>query len=332
MNSSDEKMSYAVKTEVSSETNEILSNQVGNTFKIDVSNIKVEQSEDCMEVDVSKPNLKQSVYGKVGNTEVEDIKTVLEECIEEDIKISNKSFDDKKNITRFKRKRRVKPPKDEEEEVEDNKAIVEQFVQEDRNIWDRDTFVELERKKNVKIEDDVEAELPDEPSECDINDNENSRQNETNLKNSMNGLEISETPGEASEDQVESNNLQVNELKCNICDYFAYRKVNLTNHTHKFHMKKKNVSIKDYNCSQCSYTTNQKFRFDRHVNTVHLEIKEHKCNQCDFATNYKYHLKIHVNSVHLRMKNHRCGQCDYGTNRKITNVVNVIMENTKKKP
>ncbi|KAL3275897.1 hypothetical protein HHI36_020634 [Cryptolaemus montrouzieri] len=264
MNSSDEKMSSAVKTEVSSETNEIPSNQVGNTFKIDVSNIKVEQSEDCMEVDVSKPNLKQSVYGKVGNTEVEDIETVLEECIEEDRKISNKSFDDKKNITRFKRKMRLKPPKDEEEEVEDNKAIVEQFVQEDRNIWDRDTFVELERKKEVKIEDDGEAELSDEPNETIVGDDENSRQNESNLKDSRNGLDISKSPGEASKDQVEGNNLLVNELKCNICDYFARRKVNLTNHMNKFHMKKKNASIKDYNCSHCAYTTNREYRFNEH--------------------------------------------------------------------
>lgn len=91
--------------------------------------------------------------------------------------------------------------------------------------------------------------------------------------------------------------------KCIICNYAAPNEEMLISHEKTEHNK-----TKFFRCEKCSYVTNIKARFSKHVKYHSMPMI--KCMMCDFRTPYKWNLDRH-------MKNHggtgafKCSVCNF---------------------
>lgn len=92
-------------------------------------------------------------------------------------------------------------------------------------------------------------------------------------------------------------------LKCTVCDYSTYWRIQLADHERDVHNK-----TKFFRCEKCSYVTHIKARFSKHVKYHSMPMI--KCVMCDFRTPYKWNLDRH-------MKNHggaglyKCSACNF---------------------
>ena len=84
---------------------------------------------------------------------------------------------------------------------------------------------------------------------------------------------------------------------CKICDYEATGKGHLSRHVKNVHQKSENV-----NCTECNKSI-QRGGLTQHMKIFHTgEQTQFKCNICTFETIYKYNLYMHVRSVHQKVK------------------------------
>ncbi|XP_017036103.1 transcriptional repressor CTCF [Drosophila kikkawai] len=102
----------------------------------------------------------------------------------------------------------------------------------------------------------------------------------------------------------------------------------------------KQAGVKQYSCSQCSYTSNKKFLITRHCRThdvepafkcsicersfrsnvglvnhtnTHLGKKPHKCKYCENAFTTSGELIRHTRYKHTKEKPHKCTECSYAS-------------------
>ncbi|XP_020817125.1 transcriptional repressor CTCF [Drosophila serrata] len=102
----------------------------------------------------------------------------------------------------------------------------------------------------------------------------------------------------------------------------------------------KKAGVKQYSCSQCSYTSNKKFLITRHCRThdvepafkcsicersfrsnvglvnhtnTHLGKKPHKCKFCENAFTTSGELIRHTRYKHTKEKPHKCSECSYAS-------------------
>ncbi|KAL3276116.1 hypothetical protein HHI36_020836 [Cryptolaemus montrouzieri] len=239
------------------EANEILTEQLENSFKIDFTKVKTEETEDC--------DSNKSIYEEVDSTE-------------------------------------------------DSKIFLEGFIEEDRKIWDRDSFANFEVSRTVKTDNDEhEAKLLEQSD--DLID-EKCQKDETNLEDSVKPEKIEEDVStnqtEIYEDKKSTSHVEIKDFssikkhKCHICDYRSSRKSIIKQHVDSVHL-----NLKNYQCSHCDFRTSRKGSLLFHMNGVHLGLKNHKCSQCDYQTAEKGNLTKHIKRVHLGIKNYKCNQCDY---------------------
>lgn len=115
----------------------------------------------------------------------------------------------------------------------------------------------------------------------------------------------------------------INSYKCDLCQYSATHKINLSVHIKNVHLKEKL-----YPCNICDYKAALKITLSRHVEHVHAarriictdcnkSIKQtnlakhrkvfhsgiqpqHKCNICTFQTIYKSNLMQHIVKIHQK--------------------------------
>ncbi|XP_063967320.1 zinc finger protein 808-like [Lytechinus pictus] len=129
-------------------------------------------------------------------------------------------------------------------------------------------------------------------------------------------LQVEEKAGatEDAEDSSGSRASNVQEYTCNHCDFTTNKKHLWLSHE-ILHVVPDNKHL--YYCSQCSYSTRQRFNLKTHVKS-HFDIKEmdpselFKCTQCDYVSMYKYDLQTH-SKKHDPDKRHKCFYCDFSS-------------------
>ncbi|KAL3271195.1 hypothetical protein HHI36_021691 [Cryptolaemus montrouzieri] len=223
----------------------------------------------------------------------------------------------------------------------DDKSFINQFIDADRKIWERNNFIEsydLSNSKqthnldkfhlpkiepgqteeccSVKRESDEERKILDQEVfmkyECGEDtqaDKDGNRETTPHIE-----IELFEEDSESIEHEI------IDGKKCHegsISDFlkaeniekddFTQRDIFEAQHTSSHIVSRKNNSnhcgySSNHNCNYCDYQTTQKQILKRHVNSVHLGIKNFKCDECDFKTSKKYGLTRHVNGVHLGIK------------------------------
>jgi len=94
------------------------------------------------------------------------------------------------------------------------------------------------------------------------------------------------------------------------CSFKAHKKYELTSHMKQLHKD----FVKEFSCSECSYTSTSKGNLTKHVTEVHAKEKQYMCTYCGAQTSRKYHLSRHIKAVHQGEKFFCCQQCSYKTN------------------
>ena len=78
---------------------------------------------------------------------------------------------------------------------------------------------------------------------------------------------------------------------------------------------------KQFKCTYCGKSSNDKKGLQRHVNAVHLKIKPHECDQCEKSFAHKADLKRHQAcrhdvKIHQEIKAHKCQRCNKSFSKK----------------
>ncbi|XP_060535856.1 transcriptional repressor CTCF-like [Cylas formicarius] len=102
-------------------------------------------------------------------------------------------------------------------------------------------------------------------------------------------------------------------FKCNQCDFSVFSKTCFINHM----MRHGNLDeVEDLKCNVCNYTTKFESLLKAHMKKTHLSQRV-QCEYCAFQTNNKNILKLHLISKHDRKDGpcYKCKHCDYQTHR-----------------
>ena len=113
---------------------------------------------------------------------------------------------------------------------------------------------------------------------------------------------------------VDRNHRQRTEVfPCNICDYKANLKINLSKHVeHNHSIKSQNLTkIKCVSCDYVGIKSNMKAHENVHAN------EKHKCDKCNYEGKSKIHLKTHVQKMHTeREMQYKCNICEFKSKEK----------------
>ena len=103
---------------------------------------------------------------------------------------------------------------------------------------------------------------------------------------------------------------------CNQCNYVAKRKYRLNHHYKATHLRERinKIKVLQLNCDKCEYVAGKKSDLNRHQKASHPEKKVHLCHGCSFTTVDKRTLKEHIESIHDGVR-YPCDECEYQATR-----------------
>ena len=103
-------------------------------------------------------------------------------------------------------------------------------------------------------------------------------------------------------------------LECELCNFVTFQNSKLASHIKTAHLR---LQLQQYKCEDCDFRANQKNYLLRHKKAVHDNIKDHKCKECPYASSLPYSLKKHMKRVHEKEspveKQEDKGEDDAGT-------------------
>ncbi|KAB7500836.1 RE1-silencing transcription factor [Armadillidium nasatum] len=91
---------------------------------------------------------------------------------------------------------------------------------------------------------------------------------------------------------------------CDQCSFSTFSTKVLAKHEIKFHLKRK-----FFKCTRCSYATQVKARYTKHMKYHQLPII--KCDWCDFRTPYRWNLDRHNKNHTEEIGEHKCHLCNF---------------------
>lgn len=91
---------------------------------------------------------------------------------------------------------------------------------------------------------------------------------------------------------------------CDICDFGAYLKSQITKHVKTTHM------TPGISCDWCDYKTTSNYSLEKHLDTQHAGKRVPvPCKMCSKTFFWRHNLKSHVMRCHDKIKPHRCPHC-----------------------
>ncbi|KAF2347528.1 HTH CenpB-type DNA-binding domain [Trinorchestia longiramus] len=103
----------------------------------------------------------------------------------------------------------------------------------------------------------------------------------------------------------------VKNFQCTQCKFSTAYKGTLQRH-----IKVQHSTTKPYDCPLCEYSCADKRYLKTHTIARHSDVRPFKCSQCEYSSTTNTHLKQHIMVKHLGVKPFQCSQCKFSSGNK----------------